>query len=126
MNKFKETDRIQLGQLIRFKGHTLDVATKTVNIDVEARKSDLEDLKELLEEWKQIIRDRNGGSIRCKECGFDGERYFAAIDFHHRDPSQKESAIGILLKKKPTAERIAELEKCDIMCKNCHTILHFH
>ena len=53
MNKFKETDRIQLGQLIRFKGHTLDVATKTINIDVEERKSDLEDLKELLEEWKQ-------------------------------------------------------------------------
>ena len=53
MNKFKDTDRIQLGQLIRFKGHMLDVATKTINIDEGARKSDMEDLEELLKEWDQ-------------------------------------------------------------------------
>jgi len=51
MKKFENTDRIQLGQLIRFKAHTLDVATKTVNIDIKARQSDLEDLTALLSEW---------------------------------------------------------------------------
>jgi len=53
MNRFKNTDRVQLGQLIRFKGHMLDVATKTINIDEKARKSDLEELEELLREWNQ-------------------------------------------------------------------------
>ena len=45
MEKFKYKDRVQLGQLIRFKGHMLDMATKTVNIDEKTRKSDLEELE---------------------------------------------------------------------------------
>jgi len=49
----EKIDRIQLSQLIRFKGHMLDVAAKTINIDVKARKSDLEDLETHLGEWKQ-------------------------------------------------------------------------
>jgi nitroreductase len=53
MDKFKDSDRIQLGQMIRFKGHMLDVATKTINIDKEARQSDLEDLQDLLKEWEE-------------------------------------------------------------------------
>ena len=48
-----------MGQLIRFKAHMLDVATKTINIDVEARETDLEDLQQLLQEWDQ--RDYPGG-----------------------------------------------------------------
>jgi nitroreductase len=53
MDQFKHTDRIQLGQMIRFKGHMLDVATKTINIDAKARQSDLEELEVLLKEWNQ-------------------------------------------------------------------------
>lgn len=40
-----------MGQLIRFKAHMLDVATKTINIDIPARNTDLEDLEQLLKEW---------------------------------------------------------------------------
>jgi nitroreductase len=53
MENIKDIDRIQMGQLIRFKAHMLDVATKTINIDVEARETDLEDLQQLLQEWDQ-------------------------------------------------------------------------
>lgn len=49
----KNIDRIQLAQLIRFKAHMLDVATKTVHIDTQARKADLSDLKDYLREWKK-------------------------------------------------------------------------
>jgi nitroreductase len=55
MENIEKIDRIQLGQLIRFKAHMLDVATKTINIDVQARQSDLEELEKLIEEW--INRD---------------------------------------------------------------------
>ena len=51
MENIEKTDRIQLGQLIRLKAHMLDVATKTIHIDAEARQSDLEELKQLLKEW---------------------------------------------------------------------------
>jgi len=51
MQNKKNIDRIQLGQLIRFKAHMLDVATKTKNMDKKARDADLQELLELLEEW---------------------------------------------------------------------------
>jgi nitroreductase len=51
MESIEKIDRIQLGQLIRFKAHMLDVATKTIHIDADARETDLEELKLLLKEW---------------------------------------------------------------------------
>ena len=51
MEDINNIDRIQLGQLIRFKAHMLDVATKTINIDIQARETDLKDLEILLNEW---------------------------------------------------------------------------
>jgi len=53
MENIEKIDRIQLGQMIRFKAHMLDVATKTVNIDVNARSTDLKELVQLLQEWTQ-------------------------------------------------------------------------
>lgn len=51
MTKFSTADRSQLGQLIRFKAHQLDIATRTINIDSGARQADLRELKLLLKEW---------------------------------------------------------------------------
>jgi len=67
MEKFKYKDRVQLGQLIRFKGHMLDMATKTVNIDEKTRKSDLEELENLLEEWKQKEYPEGPDTIWARE-----------------------------------------------------------
>ena len=51
MENIKDIERVQMGQLIRFKAHMLDVATKTINIDTQARETDLDDLEQLLKEW---------------------------------------------------------------------------
>ena len=52
----------------------------------------------------------------------------AAIDFHHRDPklksfsiSRKIDKVGRMLLLQDLKE---ELDKCDVLCKNCHTELH--
>ena len=56
----------------------------------------------------------------CERCGFDDIR---ALEFHHRDPSQKEYTVGTLMTK--GLERLLkEVNKCEIICANCHAIEH--
>lgn len=58
---------------------------------------------------------------KCRLCGYD--KCIAALQFHHRDPATKEFTIsGRTIKwdrLKP------ELDKCDLLCANCHAELHF-
>ncbi len=48
------------------------------------------------------------------------------IDFHHIDPSTKEFGIGghKWSKLYPSGELLTELDKCAILCKNCHALEH--
>ena len=78
-----------------------------------------------LEKWLSLLP--NGGAVSCSVCGYD--KCFAAIDFHHIDPNTKEISISAAMQHKPTPEREAvlkkELEKCIILCANCHREHHF-
>jgi hypothetical protein len=61
-------------------------------------------------------------SVSCLRCGFS---HPAAIQFHHRDPKQKDMEIYLAVRKGWGKERILrELEKCDPLCANCHFIVH--
>ena len=54
-------------------------------------------------------------------CGISDWR---VIEFHHRDPSQKERAISDMMGW--SWEKIEkEIAKCDPLCANCHRILHY-
>lgn len=96
------------------------------------RKKHPEKAKEISQRHKQKYRSKRFemklelmkhiGQEKCKDCGFTDAR---ALVFHHRDPDEKEFEIsygfthnfGMELMKK-------EAEKCDVLCQNCHTILH--
>jgi hypothetical protein len=56
-----------------------------------------------------------GGS--CQKCGYD--RCVAALDFHHRDPSQKLFKVSQKMGSSYVT-LVAEIEKCDLLCRNCH------
>ena len=58
---------------------------------------------------------------KCFDCNV--ESYPEIYDFHHRDPSKKDFSIS---KNSKTFESIrAELNKCDLLCANCHRIRHY-
>ncbi len=60
---------------------------------------------------------------RCSRCGFSNPK---ALDFHHREPSQKKFTIGNATRDKIDPKRlIAEIQKCDVLCANCHRILTY-
>lgn len=46
-----------------------------------------------------------------------------ALDFHHRDPSEKEFALTNK-KFRPWDEMLAELNKCAVLCATCHRLVH--
>ncbi len=55
---------------------------------------------------------------QCLACGY--RKCIAALEFHHRDPAQKSFPLSKenLLQKWPLV--LAEAEKCDLYCANCH------
>jgi hypothetical protein len=47
----------------------------------------------------------------------------AALAFHHRDPASKKAEVTNLIGGKQSVLD-AEVKKCDIICHNCHAVLH--
>ena len=62
---------------------------------------------------------------KCEICGFEynGENA-ACFDFHHLDPNEKdyEPSTAIRLSRE---KAIAELSKCQLVCANCHRLIHY-
>ena len=59
--------------------------------------------------------------IKCERCGYD--KGFWGLAFHHRDPSQKEFSLDRNRGKNIKALK-EELDKCDVLCHNCHSEVH--
>jgi hypothetical protein len=69
--------------------------------------------------FKKQCVDYKGG--KCYLCGYT--KSINALHFHHRDPKIKEATISQL--KSFNFERAKpELDKCDLVCANCHAELH--
>lgn len=66
---------------------------------------------------------RQAGCVKCGKSGKD--MHPACLDFHHRDPSTKSFHPNEGVKMGVSIDRMmAELEKCDCICKFCHTLEH--
>ncbi len=59
-----------------------------------------------------------GGS--CSLCGYN--KCASALEFHHRDPSQKDFGIAGTTKSFESIK--IELDKCILVCANCHREVH--
>ena len=72
---------------------------------------------------KQIKRDSVeylGG--KCSICGYD--KCIDALEFHHKDPSQKEFGIARNGHIRAWSKTKQELKKCILVCANCHREIH--
>jgi len=70
---------------------------------------------------KQRAVDYKGGKCVC--CGYSG--CLAAMDFHHRNPAEKEGYGTGALKAHWTFERNRpEIDKCELVCVRCHREIH--
>ncbi len=74
---------------------------------------------ERLRAIKQECVSYMGG--KCSKCGY--KKCNAALDFHHLDPSTKEFNLA---QQRSYSLRVLkpELDKCILLCKNCHAEKH--
>jgi 5-methylcytosine-specific restriction endonuclease McrA len=69
--------------------------------------------------WIQGYKAERG----CQKCGYN--KCSAALDFHHVDPNDKEFPIAKMWSYGWGKDRVSrELEKCIVLCANCHRELH--
>jgi len=64
---------------------------------------------------------------KCIKCEYN--KCDASLTFHHRNPDEKEFSIGKLSERLNSLQDIRikileELDKCDILCANCHVLEH--
>lgn len=66
----------------------------------------------------ELIKYKGG---KCQICGYD--KCFAALEFHHLDPKEKDFTIS---GKSWAFEKLKkEVDKCILVCSNCHKEIHF-
>lgn len=61
---------------------------------------------------------KDGGCIIC------GEKEISCLDFHHKDPTQKEQCIADMFHTGNRKNIEEEIKKCVILCANCHRKHH--
>lgn len=78
------------------------------------------DFKKKYVEWFKELKSK----LVCKECQ---ESHPATLQFHHLDPNEKEIGIADAITRKWSKNKVLrEIEKCDVLCGNCHLKLHWN
>ena len=70
-----------------------------------------------VEEFKKLKE-----TLKCNRCG---ETHIACLEFHHKDPIQKEGNVGQLARYTSTSKLLEEIAKCEVLCANCHRKEHY-
>lgn len=79
------------------------------------------DYKKHLKRKKYIMETIiSPAKTECFMCGFKDKR---ALEFHHRNPKDKSFELSTW-KAHSEKEIKAEILKCDVVCANCHRIIH--
>jgi len=86
--------------------------------DFARRKTNRERQRAAVRAWYADFKS----SLVCIRCG---ETHPACLQFHHPDPTQKEISIADAVRRCWSPQRITvELQKCEVLCANCHAKHH--
>jgi len=61
-------------------------------------------------------------TLKCTKCE---QNHPAALDFHHTNPAEKENLVSKLVSTGCFAAAMEEVQKCIVLCANCHRIHHY-
>jgi hypothetical protein len=91
-------------------------------------KSHYENNKEYYKKKSNITTDKNKKwyenlkkTLKCERCG---ENHPKTLDFHHRNPSEKFECVSLMIRMYSLDKIKAEIDKCEVLCSNCHRKLH--
>lgn len=76
-------------------------------------------LRGLKRKYEYVMK--RGG--KCEHCGYNAN--LSALEFHHKNPEEKEFQIDVRAFSNHSLEKLeAELDKCELLCSNCHKEHH--
>lgn len=76
------------------------------------------------EKYKKLTSIMNELKINgCAICGYN--ECTAALDFHHVNPEDKKFQLSMQGLNRTNEKIVEELSKCILLCKNCHTKVHY-
>ena len=70
--------------------------------------------------YKAELVEYKGG--KCEICVYNN--CYAALDFHHRNPSDKDPNWRLMRSWTPSRVK-KEVDKCQLVCRNCHSEIHY-
>lgn len=68
----------------------------------------------------RALEYKGGICVDCKQTV-----HHSAFDFHHIDPQTKHKDPGLMMSHSDE-DLFKELDKCILLCSNCHRVRHFH
>lgn len=71
---------------------------------------------------KDTLNKIKDGQSCCK-CGYN--RCLEAMDYHHIDPDEKKDRISRLSTHSNINNAVREIDKCVLLCANCHREFHY-
>jgi len=78
---------------------------------------------EYIKKWKKELKRKlveyKGG--KCELCGYN--KCIEALEFHHKDPTKKDFTISLNLYGFEQTKK--EVDKCIMVCSNCHREVHY-
>ena len=69
---------------------------------------------------RQMALEMAGG--KCRSCGY--QKCPEALEFHHRDGTEKDFSVSGRGYTRSWAKIRAEIGKCLLLCANCHREVH--
>jgi hypothetical protein len=85
--------------------------------------------KECRRKTQKLKRQRNYDWVtqykKSKNCSKCEESRWYVLEFHHKDSEDKDKEIARLVSNGTSLERIiSEIDKCELLCANCHKEFH--
>ena len=76
----------------------------------------------------RLIEYLGGSCVNCGMSAVEMVRKYGNVNrifkFHHVDPATKHDDYDKLIQRKLSTEQLDEVDKCVLLCGNCHDILH--
>lgn len=102
------------------KNHGLTDFVKRNDKRFRCRQCAVDAVRKRRHDVKKFAVEYKGG--KCSRCGYN--KSMSALAFHHTDPSQKDFNIGVSGYTKSYDDLKIELDKCELVCHNCHSEIH--
>lgn len=105
-----------------FQYHCRQCSKKEARQHYNENKSSYIDKNERNRETKKEWMSELKADLECQVCE---ESESCCLDFHHRNPEEKDFVIAVAVNNCYSKERILqEIEKCAVVCSNCHRKIH--